>query len=202
MEVSGGGVLIEFAVEDDEVLGAARRCVVTGRWAAGLDLRVGRRCWGDDLEAAVPGGRRPKIRSSQEYGKFQLQLRSGSGSEKVSGLTRHEERSKPRRPMWTMGRRRVACKPNREVRQYHGGLLGAGRRFGDVVESRDVAYRSDATRVDGNVLDKTLGRRERGVAMPRWGLGLGRFVGRRERREAVSTAGSWSWTKRWPMGTA
>ena len=50
------GVLSEVAFEGDEVLCAARRCVVAGRWAAGLDPRVGGRCLGDGgLEAAVAG---------------------------------------------------------------------------------------------------------------------------------------------------
>ena len=53
-------VFSEVAVESDEVLCTARRCVVAGRWAAGLDPRVGRRRWGDGgLEAAVAGGRWP-----------------------------------------------------------------------------------------------------------------------------------------------
>ena len=34
----------------------------------------------------------------------------------------------------------------------HGGFLGAGRRFGDVVESRYVSDRNVARRVDGEVL--------------------------------------------------
>ena len=46
-EGSGWGVLGGFAVEGDEVLCAARRCVVAGRWATGLDPRVGERRWGD-----------------------------------------------------------------------------------------------------------------------------------------------------------
>ena len=54
-----GGVLSKVADEGDEVLCTARHCVVAGRWAAGLDLRVGGRCWRDGLEAAVTGGRRP-----------------------------------------------------------------------------------------------------------------------------------------------
>ena len=63
---SGWGVLGGVAVEDDEVLRAARHCVVAGRWAAGLNPRVVGRRWGDrDLEAAVAGGRRPKV-----YGEF------------------------------------------------------------------------------------------------------------------------------------
>ena len=50
----------EVAVEGGEVLCIARRCVVAGRWAAGLDPRVGGRRWGDvDLEAAVAEDRRP-----------------------------------------------------------------------------------------------------------------------------------------------
>ena len=36
----------------------------------------------------------------------------------------------------------------------HGGFLGTGRRFVDVVGSRDVADRNAARRVDGEVLDK------------------------------------------------
>ena len=114
---SGWGVLSEAAVEGDEVLCAARRCVVAGRWAAGLDTRVGGRRWGDGgLEVAVAGAD-GQIRSPQEYGGVPLQRRSGSGPEMIPGLTRHEERSKPRRPRWTMGRRRAACKPNGEERQ-------------------------------------------------------------------------------------
>ena len=46
------------AVEGDEMLCTARHCVVAGRWAARLDLRVGGRYWGDGLEAAVTGGGR------------------------------------------------------------------------------------------------------------------------------------------------
>ena len=57
---SGCGVLGGVAVEGDEVLCAVRRCVVAGRWAAGMDPRVGGRRWGDGgLEATVAGGRRP-----------------------------------------------------------------------------------------------------------------------------------------------
>ena len=56
---SGSGVLVEIAVEGDEMLCAAQRCVVEGRWVVGLDPRVGGRRWGDGvLEAAVAGGRR------------------------------------------------------------------------------------------------------------------------------------------------
>ena len=56
---SGWGVFGEVAVEGDEVLCAARRCVIAGRRAAGLDPRAGGRCWGDGgLEVAVAGGRR------------------------------------------------------------------------------------------------------------------------------------------------
>ena len=57
---SGWGVLGGVAVEGNEVLCAARRCVVAGRRAVGLDPRVGGRRWGDrGLEAAVAGGRQP-----------------------------------------------------------------------------------------------------------------------------------------------
>ena len=121
-EVSGWGVVEEVAVEGDEVLCTAwlcvaRLCVVAGRWAAGLDPRVCDRRWGDvGLQAAVAEDRRP-IRSPQEYAEFQLQRRSGSRFVKISGLRRYEERPKPRRPRWTMGRRRVACKPSPEERQ-------------------------------------------------------------------------------------
>ena len=46
----------EFAVEGDKVLCAARRFVVSGRWAAGSDPRVGDRRWGDvGLKAEVAG---------------------------------------------------------------------------------------------------------------------------------------------------
>ena len=40
---SGWGLLGEVAVEGDEALRATRRCVVAGRWAAGLDPGVGGR---------------------------------------------------------------------------------------------------------------------------------------------------------------
>ena len=84
-------------VEGDEVLCAARRCVVAGHWPAGLGPRVGERRWGDGgLEAAVAGGRRLNFSSPREYGEFQLRRRSGFGSEKIPGLRRHEERSKQR----------------------------------------------------------------------------------------------------------
>ena len=57
----GWGVLGGVTVESDEVVCAARRCVVAGRCPAGLDPRVGGRRWGDGgLEPAVAGGRRPK----------------------------------------------------------------------------------------------------------------------------------------------
>ena len=53
-------VLGEVEVEGNEVLCAARRCVVAGRWATALDPRVGGRRWGNSgLEAAVAWGRRP-----------------------------------------------------------------------------------------------------------------------------------------------
>ena len=53
-------VLGGVAVEGDEVLCAVQRCVVAGRWAAGLNPRVGGRRWGDGgLEAAVARIRRP-----------------------------------------------------------------------------------------------------------------------------------------------
>ena len=54
-----GGPVDEVAVEGDEMLCTARRCVVACRWAAGLDLRVSGRRWGDGLEAVVTGGRQP-----------------------------------------------------------------------------------------------------------------------------------------------
>ena len=41
----GWEVLGEVTVEGDEVLSAARGCVVAGRWAAFLDPRVGGRRW-------------------------------------------------------------------------------------------------------------------------------------------------------------
>ena len=56
----GWGVLGGVAIESDGVLCAAQCCVLAGRWAAGLNLRVGGRRWGDEgPEAAVAGGRRP-----------------------------------------------------------------------------------------------------------------------------------------------
>ena len=57
---SGWAVLGEVVVEGDEVLCAARRCVIAGRREAGLGLRVRDRRWGDGgLKAAAAGGRRP-----------------------------------------------------------------------------------------------------------------------------------------------
>ena len=57
---SDWGVVEEVAGGGDEVLSTARRCLVAGRWVAGLDPRVGARRWGDvDLEAATSGERRP-----------------------------------------------------------------------------------------------------------------------------------------------
>ena len=54
---SGWGVLGGVAFKGDEVLCSARRCIVAGRWAAGLDPTVGGRRLGDGgLEAAVAGG--------------------------------------------------------------------------------------------------------------------------------------------------
>ena len=149
----GCGVLDGVAVEGDEVLCAARRCVVASRWAADLDPSVGGRRWGDGgLEAAVAGSRRPNHRSPQEYGEFQLQLRSCSGSEKTSGLTRRGRNRDARGGRW--GDDGWPASQTRRSASEHGGLLGAGRRFGDVVESRDVADRNSARRVDGEVLDK------------------------------------------------
>ena len=64
-EGSGWRVVDEVAVEGDEVLCTARRCVVAGRWATGLDPRVGDRRWGDvGLEAAAAGDRRPNPQSA------------------------------------------------------------------------------------------------------------------------------------------
>ena len=61
----GWEVLGEVTVEGDEVLSAARGCVVAGRWAAFLDPRVGGWRWGDGgLEVAVAGGRRQNLLSA------------------------------------------------------------------------------------------------------------------------------------------
>ena len=66
---SGWGVLDGVAVEGDEMLCAARRCVVAGRWAAGLDPRVyGRRRGDSGLNVAVAGGRRPNPWSAEVRG--------------------------------------------------------------------------------------------------------------------------------------
>ena len=68
---------------------AERLGVIAGRWGASLDPRVGERRWGDGgFEVAVAGAD-GQIRIPQEYGK--LQRRSGAGSEKMSGPTRHEK---------------------------------------------------------------------------------------------------------------
>ena len=79
-----------------------------------------------------------------------MQRRSCSGSNNISGLTRHED---ARGGRW--GDDGWPASQTGRSASDHEGFLGAGRRSGDVVESRDVADRNTARRVGGEVLDES-----------------------------------------------
>ena len=61
-EGSGWGVVDDVVVEGDEMMCTARRCVVAGGWAAGLDPNVGGERRGDD-GLGSGGSRRPTAKS-------------------------------------------------------------------------------------------------------------------------------------------